>query len=46
MDDLAKDQNLIWGNADEVTSKLIDETEAMDTNTLLISMNRGALPGD
>jgi len=46
MDDLAKDQNLIWGNADEVTSKLIDEAEAMGTNTLLISMNRGAMPGD
>jgi alkanesulfonate monooxygenase SsuD/methylene tetrahydromethanopterin reductase-like flavin-dependent oxidoreductase (luciferase family) len=46
MDDLAKDQALIWGNADEVTSKLIDEAEAMGTNTLLVSMNRGAMPGD
>ena len=46
MDDLAKDQNMIWGSADEVTSRLIDEAEAMGTNTLLVSMNRGAMPGD
>ena len=46
MDTLAKDQNLAWGTADEVTSKLIAEAEALGSNTLLISMNRGAMPSD
>jgi len=46
MDDLAKDRNLIWGSADEVTSRLIEEAEALGSNTLLVSMNRGAMPGD
>jgi alkanesulfonate monooxygenase SsuD/methylene tetrahydromethanopterin reductase-like flavin-dependent oxidoreductase (luciferase family) len=46
MDTLAADQNLAWGNADEVTSKLIAEAEALGSNTLLLSMNRGAMPSD
>ena len=46
MDTLAADQNLAWGNADEVTSKLIAEAEALGSSTLLLSMNRGAMPSD
>ncbi|MEE8517844.1 MAG: LLM class flavin-dependent oxidoreductase, partial [Dehalococcoidia bacterium] len=46
MDDLANDEALAWGAADEVTSKLIAEAEALGSNTLLLSLNRGAMPGD
>lgn len=46
MDDIAKDKNLAWGNADEVTSQLINAAEAIGSNILLVSLNRGAMPGE
>lgn len=46
MDDLANDQALAWGGADEVTAKLIAEADALGSNTLLLNMNRGAMPGE
>ena len=46
MDDLAANQALAWGAADEVASKLIAEADALGSNTLLINLNRGAMPGE
>jgi alkanesulfonate monooxygenase SsuD/methylene tetrahydromethanopterin reductase-like flavin-dependent oxidoreductase (luciferase family) len=46
IDTLAANQALAWGSADEVTEKLIAEAEALGSNTLLLAMNRGAMPND
>jgi hypothetical protein len=46
IDDLANDRALAWGGADEVTAKLIAEADALGSNTLLLNMNRGAMPGE
>ena len=46
MDDLKKDSNVAWGSADEVTTKLIDYADAIGCHTLLVSLNRGSMPGD
>jgi alkanesulfonate monooxygenase SsuD/methylene tetrahydromethanopterin reductase-like flavin-dependent oxidoreductase (luciferase family) len=46
IDDLRNNEALAWGNADEVTSKLIAEADALGSNTLLLSLNRGAMPGE
>jgi alkanesulfonate monooxygenase SsuD/methylene tetrahydromethanopterin reductase-like flavin-dependent oxidoreductase (luciferase family) len=46
MEDLAKNEALAWGTADEVTSKLIAEADALGSSTLLVGLNRGAMPGE
>ena len=46
MEDIAKNQDLAWGSADEVTTKLIGSAEALGSNILLVSLNHGAMPGD
>ncbi len=33
-----------WGTPNEVAERIIEEAEAMGTNTVLVSMNRGAMP--
>ncbi|MDB5570727.1 MAG: Alkanesulfonate monooxygenase SsuD/methylene tetrahydromethanopterin reductase-like [Hyphomicrobiales bacterium] len=37
-------QNMPWGSPDEVTQRLIDAAERAGAGTLLLSMNRGAMP--
>jgi alkanesulfonate monooxygenase SsuD/methylene tetrahydromethanopterin reductase-like flavin-dependent oxidoreductase (luciferase family) len=37
-------QDMPWGGADEVTSRLIAAAERMGANTLLVSLNRGVMP--
>lgn len=44
MDDLKNNNELAWGTANEVRDKLIAEAEALGTDTLLLSFNRGAMP--
>lgn len=44
IDDLKNNNELAWGTADEVRDKLIAEAEALGTDTLLLSFNRGAMP--
>lgn len=39
-------QNMPWGSADEVTQRLIDAADHAGAGTVLVSMNRGALPHD
>ena len=37
-------ENMPWGTADEVAERLIAEADASGANTLLVSLNRGAMP--
>ncbi|MFT8242987.1 LLM class flavin-dependent oxidoreductase [Roseomonas sp. BN140053] len=37
-------QRMPWGNADEVTTKLIERADHLGANTLLVSLNRGVMP--
>ena len=37
-------EHMPWGTADEVAERLIAEAEATGANTLLVSLNRGAMP--
>lgn len=39
-------QNMPWGSADEVTTRLISTAERLGSNTLLVSLNRGVMPHD
>jgi alkanesulfonate monooxygenase SsuD/methylene tetrahydromethanopterin reductase-like flavin-dependent oxidoreductase (luciferase family) len=39
-------QTMPWGTADEVAARLIDMAEKNGAGTLLLSMNRGAMPHD
>lgn len=39
-------QNMPWGTADEVTQRLIDAADHAGAGTVLISLNRGAMPHD
>ena len=39
-------QNLPWGSADEVTQRLIRAAEHAGAGTILVSLNRGAMPHD
>jgi alkanesulfonate monooxygenase SsuD/methylene tetrahydromethanopterin reductase-like flavin-dependent oxidoreductase (luciferase family) len=39
-------QTMPWGTADEVAQRLIDMAEKNGAGTLLLSMNRGAMPHD
>ncbi len=43
---IEQNEDLAWGTANEVRDKLIETAEAVGANTLLISFNRGAMPGD
>jgi len=46
IEDVERNEDLAWGPANEVRDKLIETAEAVGANTLLISFNRGAMPGD
>jgi restriction endonuclease Mrr len=37
-------EHMPWGTADEVAERLIAEAEKCGAETLLVSMNRGAMP--
>ena len=39
-------QNLPWGTADEVTQRLISAADHAGAGTVLVSLNRGAMPHD
>ena len=43
---IEQNEDLAWGTANEVRDKLIETAEAVGANTLLISFNRGAMPGE
>ncbi len=45
MDDVARQaENLPWGRPDEVRQRITEDADAAGANTVLVSMNRGALP--
>ncbi len=45
MDDVARQaENLPWGRADEVRQRIIDDADTAGAGTVLVSMNRGAMP--
>ena len=46
MENLANNRDLAWGAADEVRDKLIASADAVGSNTLLVSFNRGAMPNE
>ena len=46
MENLANNRDLAWGTSDEVRAKLIAAADAVGSNTLLISFNRGAMPNE
>ena len=46
IEDVKRNEDLAWGPASEVRDSLIATSAKMGTNTLLISFNRGAMPGD
>jgi alkanesulfonate monooxygenase SsuD/methylene tetrahydromethanopterin reductase-like flavin-dependent oxidoreductase (luciferase family) len=37
-------ENMPWGTADEVRQRLIDDADRASANTVLLGMNRGAMP--
>ena len=39
-------ETMPWGTPDEVAERLIEEAEAIGANTVLVSMNRGAMPNE
>jgi alkanesulfonate monooxygenase SsuD/methylene tetrahydromethanopterin reductase-like flavin-dependent oxidoreductase (luciferase family) len=47
MDELARQaENMPWGTAEEVIQRLTDEADHAGANTVLVSLNRGAMPQD
>ena len=46
MENLANNRDLAWGTANEVRDKLIASADAVGSNTLLVSFNRGAMPNE
>ena len=36
--------NMAWGKPDEVTERIIADAEHAGANTVLVNMNRGAMP--
>ena len=44
MERLRQNEDMAWGNADEVRDKLIALGDALGCNTLLLSMNMGTMP--
>ena len=47
MDDIVKQAEMnAWGSADEVARRIIAEAEQAGAGTVLVNMNRGALPQD
>jgi alkanesulfonate monooxygenase SsuD/methylene tetrahydromethanopterin reductase-like flavin-dependent oxidoreductase (luciferase family) len=39
-------EDMPWGTPDEVAERLIANAESLGANTVLVSMNRGAMPHD
>jgi alkanesulfonate monooxygenase SsuD/methylene tetrahydromethanopterin reductase-like flavin-dependent oxidoreductase (luciferase family) len=46
IEDVERNEDLAWGPASEVRDRLIATADEVGANTLLISFNRGAMPGD
>ena len=44
--DVERNEDLAWGPASEVRDRLIASADEVGANTLLVSFNRGAMPGD
>jgi alkanesulfonate monooxygenase SsuD/methylene tetrahydromethanopterin reductase-like flavin-dependent oxidoreductase (luciferase family) len=45
MDDVERQaEGIPWGPADEVRQRIIDDADAAGANTVLVSLNRGAMP--
>ncbi len=44
IEDLKRNDELAWGRPEEVQDKLISEAEALGSNIVLLSFNRGAMP--
>ena len=39
-------EHLPWGTPDEIVERIIDDADHAGANTVLVSMNRGAMPQD